>query len=355
MAERAASRRSIRLPVAALIVLATFLAACSSPGEAEVGADGKVVLRYQGSPAQVKWAELAESLGYFQKVSLNWVGDTTSGPQDIQSVATGEVDFGAAFNGSVAKLREAGSPITAVVSDIGSDDETFYGYYALEGSGIEGPRDLIGKKVGINTLGAYHEYTIKGWLHRNGVSDDDVNKVALTVVPPINTDQALRNNQIEIGNLGGVFKDVALANGGLHEIFRDTDLIGNLSISTTVFRDDFIEENREAVADFTQGTARAIRWAQLHPREEVIAKFEEIITARGRNENTDYVKQWKSAGVPAPGGVISPDEFTLWVDEAVRLGQLTSGLDVSTLFTNEFNPYSNGTYPPDSDESGKNT
>jgi ABC-type nitrate/sulfonate/bicarbonate transport system substrate-binding protein len=311
--------------VAALMVVAALLAACSSPGEAEVGADGKVVLRYQGSPSQVKWAELAASLGYFQEVTLDWVGDTTSGPQDIQSVATGDTDFGSAFNGSVAKLREAGSPITAVVSDIGSDDKTYYGYYSLEGSGIDGPRDLIGKKVGINTLGAYHEYTIKEWLHRNGVSDDDVNKVALTVVPPINTDQALRNNQVEVGNLGGVFKDVALEKGGLHEIFRDTDLIGNLSISTTVFRDDFIKDNREAVADFTQGTARAIRWAQLHPRDEVIAKFEEIITGRGRNENTEYVKQWKSAGVPAPGGVVSPDEFTLWIDEAVRLGQLNPG------------------------------
>lgn len=345
-------RRTI--PIVLLALVAVVMSACSSPGEAKVGDDGKVVLRYQGSPSQVLWPELAESLGYFQKVSLNWVGDTTSGPQDIQSVATGDTDYGSAFNGSVAKLKEAGSNITAVIAHSGSDDETYQGYYSLEGSGIEGPRDLIGKKVGINTLGAYHEYAIKEWLHREGLSDGDVNKVGLTVVPPINTDQALRNNQIEVGNLGGVFKDVALKQGGLHEIFRDTDLIGNLSISTTVFRDDFIEKNKDAVADFTQGTARAIRWAQLHPRDEVIAKFEEIINGRGRNENTEYVQQWKSAGVPAPGGVVSPDEFTLWVDEAVRLGQLKPGLDVNTLFTNEYNPYANGTYPPDADESGKN-
>ncbi|MCI4675936.1 hypothetical protein [Candidatus Mycolicibacterium alkanivorans] len=48
-------------------------------------------------------------------------------------------------------------------------------------------------------------------------------------------------------------------------------------------------------------------------------------------------------------------EFTLWVREAVQLGQLKPGLDVNTLFTNEYNPYANGTYPPGADEGGKNT
>ncbi len=345
-------RRNRPVPLLIMAIIVAVVSACSAAGSAGSGDDGKTVLRYQGSPSQVQWPELAEALGYYDKVTLDWVGDTTSGPQDIQSVATGQTDIGSAFNGSVAKLQEAGSPITAVISSSGSDDQTFQGYFSLEGSGIEGPRDLIGKRVGINTLGAYHEYAIKEWLFRNGLSDDEINRVELTVVPPINTEQALRNGQIDVGNLGGVFKDVALETGGLHEVFRDTDLIGNLSIATTVLRDDFIAENREAVADYVQGTARAIRWAQLHPREEVIAKFEEIINNRGRNENTEYVQQWKSPGIPAPGGVISADEFTLWIDEAIRLGQLQPGIDVDGLFTNEFNPYANGTFDPSADETG---
>lgn len=314
--------------------------------------DGTTVLRYQGSPSAVRWSELAESLGYFETVELEWVGDTTSGPQDIQSVATGQTEIGEAFNGSVAKLQEAGSAITAVVSSTGSDDLTYQGYYSLEGSGIDTARDLIGKKVGINTLGAYHEYAIKEWLHREGLTDDEVGQVEFLVVPPINTELALRQGQIDVGNLGGVIKDVALEAGGLHEIFRDTDLIGNFSISTAVLRDDFIEQNPDAAADFVQGVARAIRWAQLRPSEEVIEKYTDIIEGRGRTENTDYVEHWKSAGVPSPGAVIADDEFTLWVDEAVRLGELPSGLDVSTFYTNEFNPYANGRFAPDADENG---
>ena len=167
--------------------------------------------------------------------------------------------------------------MTAVLPDVGSDGETFQGYYWLDGSGIDSAHDLIGKKVGINTLGAYHEYAIKEWLHREGLIDADIAQVEFVVVPPINTETALRQRQIDVGNLGGVIKDVALEHGGLHEIFRDTDLIGNLAISTFVVRDEFIETNREDVADFVQGTARAIRWAQTHPREEVIDRYEDII------------------------------------------------------------------------------
>uniref|UniRef100_UPI003D90E322 ABC transporter substrate-binding protein n=1 Tax=Gordonia sp. B7-2 TaxID=3420932 RepID=UPI003D90E322 len=335
----------------ALVALAAAVVTACSPNATQVE-DGKVVIRYQGQTSAVRWYELADALGYFSKIKLKWVGDTTSGPQDIQSVATNQVDVGAAFNGSVAKLQQAGSPITAVISDVGSDQQTFSGYYSLEGSGIKAPRDFIGKKVGINTLGAYHEYVINAWLHRNGLSDGEIRQVGLTVVPPINTEQALRSGQIDIGNLGTIFKDVAVQAGGLHELFRDTDLIGSLAISTTVLRKDFIEQNKDAVVDFVQGYARAVRWAQLHPREEVVAKLTEIINKRGRNENTKFVAQWKSAGIPVPGGVIDRKEFKVWVDEGVRIGQIEPGLDVATLFTNGFNPYANGTYPPGSDENG---
>jgi ABC-type nitrate/sulfonate/bicarbonate transport system substrate-binding protein len=346
-------RRIATIAVVASAVAALVVGCGSSSTESQTTAEGKTVLRYQGSPSQVTWYELADHLGYFERVSLEWKGDTTSGPQDIQSVATNQVDIGGAFNGSVAKLQQAGSKITAVVSANGSDTDTFQGYYSLEGSGINTARDLIGKKVGINTLGAYHEYAIKEWLHRQGLSDDEIKQVEFIVVPPVNTETALRQKQVDVGNLGTIIKDVALEHGGLHEIFRDTDLIGNLAIASYVVRDDFIASNADDVKDFVQGTARAIRWAQTHPRAEVVAKFEEIINGRGRAENTNFVQHFKSAGIPAPGGVIGADEYTLWVDEAVRLGELPAGIDVTKLFTNEFNPYANGTFPPEADSDGE--
>ncbi|MFE5708876.1 ABC transporter substrate-binding protein, partial [Rhodococcus koreensis] len=292
------------LAAAAALLTFTSLAVACSGSETTTTADGKTVLRYEGSTGQVSFSELAADLGYYQKVELNWIGDTTSGPQSIQNAATGQTDFGGAFNGAVLKLAAADSPITSVIGYYGSDKETFNGYYVLDGSPITSARDLIGKKVGMNTLGAHHEFLVREWLAREGLTPDEIKQVELIVVPPVNTEEALRQGQIDVGTLGGVFRDKAVERGGIRPLFTDESIFGSFTYGSLIFRDDFIAKNKDAVADFVQGTARAIRWTQVTPRDEVIAKFKEIITGRGRNETTDLVGYWKSPGVAGPGGVL---------------------------------------------------
>lgn len=343
--------RSVAL-TGVLLVGATLLTSCAGSSDAEHTADGRTVLRYQGSASQVTFPELAESLGYFDKVALDWVGDTTSGPQDIQSAATGDTDFGGAFNGAIVKLAAANSPIQSVVSYYGADKETFNGFYVLEDSPIRTARDLIGKKVAMNTLGAHAEFVIREWLAQQGLSKDEISQVELTVVPPVNTEQALRQGQIDVGTLGSVFRQTAVQRGGLRELFTDESLYGTFSYGTYVLRKDFIEKNTDAVADFVQGVARAIRWTQTVPRDEVIAKYKAIIASRGRNENPDLVDYWKSSSV-APGGVIADQEFQIWIDWLKRNENLGDDITASDIYTNDFNPYANGTYPQDSDANGQ--
>ncbi len=148
----------------AAVAIMLSLTACGSSGEAAQSADGKTVLRYQGWSGEVEFPELAEDLGYFKNVKLEWVGNTTSGPQDIQSAATGDIEFGSAFNGAVVKLNAAGAPITSVLSSYGADEGEYTGYYVLENSPIRSARDLIGKKVG-------HEHARRApRVHRAGVA-----------------------------------------------------------------------------------------------------------------------------------------------------------------------------------------
>ncbi|EID73471.1 MULTISPECIES: ABC transporter substrate-binding protein [Rhodococcus] len=342
------------LAAAAALLTFTSLAVACSGSETTTTADGKTVLRYEGTTGQVSFPELAADLGYYQKVELNWIGDTTSGPQSIQNAATGQTDFGGAFNGAVLKLAAADSPITSVIGYYGSDKETFNGYYVLDGSPITSARDLIGKKVGMNTLGAHHEFLVREWLAREGLTPDEIKQVELTVVPPVNTEQALRQGQIDVGTLGSVFRDKAVERGGIRPLFTDESIFGSFTYGSLLFRDDFIAKNKDAVADFVQGTARAIRWTQTTPRDDVIAKYKDIITKRGRNETTDLVGYWKSPGVAGPGGVITDKEIQTWIDWLVRNGELEDGkLTPADVYTNEYNPYANGTYPADSGPDGQ--
>ena len=337
----------------ALLVATSVATACGASDEA-ITADGKTVLRYQGQASQVTYPELAENLGYFDDVTLQWVGDTTSGPQDVQSAATGQTDFGGAFNGAIVKLAAGGAPITSVVGYYGSDPATYTGYYVLDDSPIRSARDLIGKKVGMNTLGAHHEFVVREWLAQQGLTPDEIKQVELVVVPPVNTETALRQGQIDVGTLAFVFRETAIERGGIRPLSTDESLFGAFTYGSYVFRDDYIAQNEDAVADFVQGTARAIRWAQTTPTDDVVAKYREIIGARGRNENTDLVGYWRSTGIAGPGGVIADNEIALWIDWLVRNGELAEGkFSAGDLYTNEFNPYANGTFPADSGPDGQ--
>lgn len=327
-------------------------AACGSSDDATITSDGKTELRYLRVPASVQFPELAADLGYFSKVTLKSVGETTSGPQSIQATATNDSDFGTAFNGAIVKLASAGSPITAVVDSYGADEQTFNGFYVLDGSPIRDARDLIGKKVGVNTLGAHSEFVIREWLAREGLSTDEIATVQLLVVPPINTETALREGQIDAGNFSGIFQERALQKGGVRELFTDK-VFGDFSYGSYVLRNDFIKKNTDAVKDFVQGTARAIRWTQVTPRADVVTKYKDIITKRGRGEDPALAEYWKSSSISTPGGVIQEQEIQLWIDWLIRDGELKEGQITATdLFTNDDNPYFNGTYPPESGPEG---
>jgi ABC-type nitrate/sulfonate/bicarbonate transport system substrate-binding protein len=328
-----------------LVVTAAAGAATAACGTAagSSGAKRTTTLRYQGSVGQVTPPELAQDLGYLGEVELKWVGNTISGPQDIQSAATGQTDFGGAFNGAVVKLQAAGAPITSVIGYYGVDKDQYGGFYVPDDSPIKDARDLTGKKVGMNTLGAHYEAVLDIYLQRNGFSAADIKKVEPLVVPPINTEQSLRQKQIDVGVLSGIFRDKALATGELRKLFSDYDLLGAFTGGTYVFRDDFIKRNPETVRAFTAGVAKAIEWARTTPREQVIARFTKIIRTRGRNENADSLKYWKSYGVAGKGGVMAGKEFTTWITWLEQQGQVPKGkVKLGDLYTNKFNPYANG-------------
>ncbi|WFF09413.1 ABC transporter substrate-binding protein [Micromonospora sp. WMMD1076] len=331
------STRSPRRALTAAVALLALTTATACGTDAAGGVQTKE-LRYQGSVGQVTLPELAADLGYLGDVKLDWIGNVTGGPADIQATATGQSDFGGAFNGAIVKLQAADAPITAVVSYYGSDAQTFQGYYVLDGSPIRGPRDLIGKRVGMNTLGAHAEAVLRTWLARGGLTAAEIGKVEPVALPPVNTEQSLRARQIDVAVLGGVIRDKAVANGGIRTVFTDYELLGPFSAGSYVFRDDFLTRNPDTVRTFVTAVGKAIEWARAQPRETVVARLKAIITARGRNEDTTLVEYWKSSGVAEPGGVITDREFATWIDWLVGSGELKGERPKpSDLYTNRFN------------------
>ncbi|TYB46648.1 ABC transporter substrate-binding protein [Actinomadura chibensis] len=339
-APRGLTRRRL---ISALTIAAAAGPAAAACGTAAGGARRTATLRYQGWTGQVILPELAADLGHLGDVRLKWVGNTISGPQDVQSAATGQVDFGGAFNGAIVKLQEAGAPITSVIGYYGTDDRYYNGFFVLDDSPIKSPRDLIGKKIGMNTLGGHSQAVLDLYLRRNGLSSADIAKVEPLAVPPVTTEESLRRGQIDVAALSGIFQDKAVAAGGIRPLFKDHDFLGSFTAGSYVFRDDFIKRNPDTVRAFTAGVARTIEWSRGRPRAEVVARLTKILQARGRNENADALKYWKSWGVAEKGGVLTDREFDTWRTWLEDVGQIPKGrVKTADLYTNRFNPYRQG-------------
>ena len=334
-----ATTASTRRQFLSLLGLSAVAVSCGTSASGASAAKNQTkTLRYQGWAGQVTLPELAEDLGYLEDVKLKWVGNTISGPQDIQTAATGQIDFGGAFNGAVVKLAANNAPIKSVISYYGADKHAYNGFYVLKDSPIRSARDLIGKKVGMNTLGAHSEAMLDIYLQRGGLSRADIGKVEPLVVPPVNTEQSLRQRQIEVAVLGGILRDKALAAGGIRPLFTDYELLGAFSAGTYVMTDRFLEQNPDTARTFVTAVGRAIDWSRATPRDEVIARMTEIVKKRGRNEDAAPLKYWRSYGVAEKSGLITGKELKLWIDWLVERGDIQEGhVTLSDLYTNDFN------------------
>jgi len=340
-------RRGTKLAaVVSTLLMAAGLSACAGSSEAKVDKDGKAIIRYNAGGASIIPVELADALGYFENITIEDVGLSQGGPAMIQGVATGTVDVGAPFNSSIIASRAAGVPVKAVIGYLGTNELQRNGFYVLEDSGIKEPKDLLGKKVGLNTLGAAQEAFLDSYLLENGVSGDDLSKVTRVTLPTANFELGLRTGQVDAVPLWSGALVVAQKEGGIRELFNPYDQFGAFTQACLVMSEKFIEANPEVVKDFTQGVAKAIAFTQSHPKEEVIEVYSEWLKEHGRDEEVALAQGWVTTGVANAGGAISDSEFTRWIDWMVAKGEIEEGaVTPAEMYTNEFNPYGENIVP----------
>lgn len=160
----------------------------------------------------------------------------------------------------------------------------------------------------------------------------------LVTLPPVNQEDALRRGQVDVAGLSGQFKQRADAAGGLRILWDQNSQYGPFNGGPYVFRTDFIKKNPDAVRAFVNGVGKAIQWARLTPREEVVRVQTQIIDARNRpNETSETLKYWLSPGVPSYYGYIVDEDFERWSDWLISTGAVKEVPPASELYTNEFN------------------
>ncbi|MGC4407866.1 ABC transporter substrate-binding protein [Rhizobium rosettiformans] len=283
----------------------------------------EVKFRYLASQGGLSAHELAAELGYFEGtgITIENVGYATGGPASLIALASGDVEIGSAATSAVLNSIIGGNDFVAAYPSNGINDEVQSIFYVLEGSPIREIKDIAGKTVAVNTLGAHLDYTIREALHSVGLPSDAANQI---VVPGPQLEQVLRSGQVDVSAFGywqTTFEGAAKQKGGLRAIFDDTDVLGEIAGGFIVLRRDFIQKHPEAAKVFVEQSERALDYARENP-EETKAILGKALAERG--ENADIAQFFRGYGV-RPGGKAVERDLQFWIDVLVREGKLKEG------------------------------
>ncbi|MFC6153091.1 ABC transporter substrate-binding protein [Nocardioides yefusunii] len=336
------------LATAAVLAMAVGTAACGANG-AETTEDGKVVVRYQSSPGAVTLPEIAAELGYFEDVELKLVGETTGGPESLRALSTDQVDIANAFQGAIAKTISSGAPVKALIASYGSVGDVASPIVVRDDGSVNEARDLIGKKVALNTLGANSEAVLDTYLEQAGLTQEEIAQVTLVPLPSASLETSLRKKQVDAFFYSAALYPAVEARGGVKVLTTDIDVVGPYTGGSYALHEKFIEGQPEATEDFVQGVAKAFEWTQTHSVEEVREFVVGFLREQGRDDVIPAVQNWIGFGVPTVGGWLRDEDFTAWIDWLEKSGSVEAGsLELSDVYTNEFNPYADkGEFVPE--------
>jgi len=305
------SFRSFALATTALVTLSGTAAA------------EDVTIRYLGSAGGLSAHELAAELGYFDGtgITLENVGNASGGPESLIALAGGAVDLGSAATAAVLNSIAAGNDFVAAYPSNGITEEAQSIFYVLEGSPIKEIKDIVGKTIAVNTLGAHLEYAVREALHQQGLPPDAAN---LIVVPGPQLEQVLRSGQVDISAFGywqTTFEGAARQAGGITPVFGDTEVLGEIAGGFVTLRRDWIDAHPEAARIFVEQSARALDYAREFP-EETKAVLRDALNARG--ENGDLAQYFQGYGV-REGGLAVERDVQFWIDVLEREGKIAAG------------------------------
>ncbi|WP_373325827.1 ABC transporter substrate-binding protein [Sporomusa paucivorans] len=330
------SNRQTRMIISiVLLALSLSVFGCSNKQETQPTAgSGKQpdIIRVP-SPGDITRPDIymiAEELGYFAEegIQLEYVGKVPS-PQLVASVVAGKIDVGAAhINRTIAGIS-AGAKIKAVVAGTETTREIPHMVYVtLDNSPVKSAQDMVGKKVGIPTIGGCNEYTPYAYLKQNGI-DSPKGKIEVIVMPEANLEQALRQGNIDVA---GFHKNPGflLARGGLKVLFTDYDVFGTVGGNTPFyFSEKFIKEKPDVVRRFVKAVAKANDWADTNQQQAI------DITVKRAKVDPKLLR----TGYFAPKGLIQPETAGIWIDLLKEFGEIKNDVKPEQIFTNEFNPY----------------
>lgn len=290
----------------------------------EATADGEITeIRVAALPIAetgALWAAIEE--GIFEDHGLEVeVVPAQGGAQAIPALLSGDIDFaiGQPFGPIRANLQDLGAVIIGNYASANPTGKDVNAVVALDSSGIDGPADLAGKRVSVNSLGAAGDVSIMKAVEDAGGDPTTIQfvEVAFPDAPA----------QLEAGNIDAAWVPdpfMSIVDGGAGHIVMHPyqDTIPGLSLLTNITLQKTIDENQELVESYGAAMAEALSWATEN--EDAV---------RAAIASNMGIPEEAAAGITLPQFTwdLNTDDVEQLVDLAVGFGVLDEAPDFDTL------------------------
>ena len=316
-----------------ITIFGLFAGGCSSSQKTE---SAPVQAKQEQAVTQFKYPKnpgfdlvyIADDLGYWEAAGVKpqYVGAVAAG-QVIPSVATGAIDLG---------TRHV--PLSMVAIGAGADIKIIFGsnqttqeyphmkYFVRADSNIKDIKDLVGKKIGINSFGACSEFVTKKYLRDNGLED----KVKFLVVANNLLEQSVKQGLIDVAIIHPPDSGRAEASPELRRLWSDWDIDqGASGMNSYSVSGKFLRSNPEATKKIVEVLAKTANWVNANPLEARKLVAKELNMDLNLVEGYGYYKD----------GIILEEPIQYWVERLEAEKQLEPGKWKATdFYTNEYNP-----------------
>jgi NitT/TauT family transport system substrate-binding protein len=317
------------------VLLAVALTGCASLTSAKP--EPTHVRLPMGFVANVQFAPwyVAVERGYFdaEGIELEFdYGDWDT--KGVQLLAAGWTPFAIASGDQVLKARAQGMPIVTFVNWF----QRFpVAVVALEESGIQGPSDLVGRKVGVpETFGAA---SYIGWLAlatSTGLEPEDVQLEVIGYAALEN----LTVDRVEAAVVYANNEPVQLRQRGYDYVLIPVADYAPLISNGLLTNEETIQENPELVRAFARAFLKGLADTLEDPDAafEICKKYVEGL--EGENETIQRavleatLDYWRGD----PLGASDPTTWQRTADVMLEAGILSEAVDVEAAFTNDYLP-----------------
>jgi NitT/TauT family transport system substrate-binding protein len=337
------TKRTLTASIITVLALgATTACSSSSKSSSSSGGTPTVKLMVGGIDKQIYLPyQLAESLGFYTKygVKVELSTEQDGGVGAEEAMASGQVDMAGAWYNHTIEFQAKGKAVEDIVQLSGAPGER---EMCTAKSGVKSGADFKGKTLGVTDLGSGTDTLTQAIAAQKGVKANQFHRLAVgagsTAVAALQNGKAdcVMTTQptvaaIEKKGVGTSAIDLATTDGA------KTALGGAFPAASVLARTEWVKSHKNAAQRVVDALVATMHWINTHSAADIADKLPQSFVQNQLVTKADYIRALnEDKGQFLPDGLMPSGGPKTALTTEQLVGNVTSSVDLSTTFTNEF-------------------